>query len=68
MVLLYTDGVTEERKNLAVDNNDNLKEIISLTDKSLPAQQIIEAIYQKIRQKQKDQIFDDQTILLFKKG
>ncbi|RFU62075.1 PAS domain S-box protein [Peribacillus glennii] len=68
MILLYTDGVTEERQNNEIDNNEKLKELFALTDKHLPAQDIVDALYQDIKKKQKDQIFDDQTILLFKNG
>ncbi|MBM7693617.1 PAS domain S-box-containing protein [Peribacillus deserti] len=67
MVLLYTDGITEERLNSGVDSNDNLKELLSQVDKSKSAQEIIQSLYNEIRRKQKDQIYDDQTLFLFKK-
>ncbi|WP_158553474.1 PAS domain S-box protein [Peribacillus saganii] len=68
MVLLYTDGITEERLAYGVDDNNNLKELFFSTDKSLPAQQVVDSIYKKVCESQGDNIFDDQTLLLFKKN
>ncbi|PLT33750.1 PAS domain S-box protein [Bacillus sp. V5-8f] len=68
MVLLYTDGVTEERQNNEIDNNDKLKQFFASADKQLPAQKIVDTLYEEIQKKQEGQVFDDQTILLFKKG
>jgi phosphoserine phosphatase RsbU/P len=67
IILLYTDGVTEDRSTLDVDNNNQLKEMFAQIEKSETAQIIVDGIYEKVRKFHGENVFDDQTLLLFKK-
>jgi sigma-B regulation protein RsbU (phosphoserine phosphatase) len=67
MVLLYTDGLIEQRDSLDADDNELLRRLVREVDLTGSAQEIVEQIHEKILQESALEIDDDQTLLLFRR-
>jgi phosphoserine phosphatase RsbU/P len=65
-IILFSDGVTECRVNGDFLERDQLKEIIRGC-LHLPAQEAVEAIYNKLLELMQYQLQDDQTIILIRR-
>lgn len=67
IMLLYTDGVVENRESDEADNNLVLQTLLRELDLSLPAQQLVNQLHQLLLGRNAMEIHDDQTLLLCKK-
>lgn len=67
IVLLYTDGLIEEREQSAADNNDILKSLMRTINLNRDAQSIVQELRDLIVEHHGGQVDDDQTLLLFRK-
>jgi len=66
-IVLYTDGVTERKDSDEPDDNSILREAISSADLSLPAQEIVNHMYQHAIDEKDYQLDDDHTIVMIRK-
>lgn len=66
-VVLYTDGVTERKGSDAPDDNSILREALVTADLSLPAQDIVNHMYQYAIREKDYQLDDDHTIVMIRK-
>lgn len=69
-ILLYTDGVIETRTKEVVDDNRLLRKLLrsmDLHDLNLPAQSLVDQLYEQLTACRTSDIEDDQTLLIFRK-
>jgi sigma-B regulation protein RsbU (phosphoserine phosphatase) len=66
-LILYTDGVTERKESDAPDDNSILREALATADLSLPAQEIVNHMYQYAIKQKDYQLDDDHTIVMIRK-
>lgn len=64
-ILLYTDGVIENRDSHIIDSNKLLRKYLREMDLDQPAQSIVDQLHQRILVDRTRQVDDDQTLLLF---
>ncbi|WP_162013631.1 SpoIIE family protein phosphatase [Bacillus coahuilensis] len=65
IIVFYTDGIIERRKNTS-DSNSIIKSSLSTIDLTVSAQEITEALYEKIKEYHPFAIEDDQTLIVLK--
>ncbi|RLQ96599.1 SpoIIE family protein phosphatase [Falsibacillus albus] len=65
ILILYTDGIIEKRKNV-IDSNEILRECLMEIDLSMSAQNITHQLYQYIEKYHNGDAEDDQTLLVLK--
>lgn len=68
MVVLYTDGLIEQRDNPLADNNEILKSLLRGVDHSASAQMIAEEVHNRVREMNDGKMSDDETLLLFRRN
>ncbi|GLY11605.1 SpoIIE family protein phosphatase [Pseudobacillus badius] len=66
LLLLYTDGLTENRSSSAPDDNQALRRLLLNSDRTLPARELSKRLFQAMNHSGRP-VTDDQTLLIFKK-
>lgn len=65
ILILFTDGLTERKKN-QTDDGEHLRRAIQEVDTSLPADQIAKSLFHLVNSYEKLPVEDDQTLLVLK--
>lgn len=65
LLVLFTDGLTERKKNLQ-DDGEHLHRALSEVDVSLPADQLARELFDRVNQYERLPVEDDQTLLVLK--
>ncbi|WP_245590385.1 PP2C family protein-serine/threonine phosphatase [Aneurinibacillus terranovensis] len=66
-LVLYTDGVTEQKDSHLPDDNSIIREALATIDEILPVQDIVQQMYQYIIDKKDYRLDDDHTIVMVRK-
>ncbi|MBM7649592.1 PAS domain S-box-containing protein [Bacillus ectoiniformans] len=67
ILLLYTDGLTENRQKDWSDDNQLLRKLLLEADHQLTAQELAEQLHDQLNRISGRSVMDDQTLLVFKK-